>query len=559
MICLFEKEETDFTGNGIMTLEPSVCKVAEVAGGSYTLHMEHPMDKHGKYLEIIEERIIKAPVPPARVPEITLPTVTIWQTTAAANLYSVLPAYRRVAGDSRLKAVRQNPAQYAWKSYVFYTKGSYVTQSGRIYQANYGNQGYLPGGSAAGDRWRYVGAVNAETDRWELDGGTIIELLAAGAEITKIADYDADYMQVQAESGNTGYILRSSCAETETEQSGQVIPGQEIREQAFRIYRVSGEDDTQMITVEARHISYDFQGNGVLACVVSDADPMTAISRLKGALLESDNRQIVSNIGDKTLTRDWSFSNPISALLDPDSGLVPALGAQLIRNNKDFYILSNSSPRKGITIAYGKNMLGVRWSRDIGNVITRVAPRCGDGNGGWLYIDSVYVESEHSTKFAVPRIEMMNCGYDVGDEYEKADGTKITLTAESAKAQMEQDARNRFDVDGADAEEVSLEVQFVLLGDTEEYAQYRGLQTVCMYDLITVRMDRSGMEATAQITEYEYDSIRQRYNSIKAGDIKSMARRIPGYRLKKGSITYDKLGSSIVSKIKSSTNISGGE
>ena len=553
MISLFEKTATDFSGHGMMVLDPVTCTVAEVAGGSYTLHMEHPMDAEGKYLELIEERIIKAPVPPTWIPEITLPSVTVWQTTAATNLYSVLPAYRRTSGNAKIKAVRQNPSAYAWKSYVFYTAGSYVTQSGRIYYANYGNQGYLPGGAAAGDRWTDVGAVNGETDTWQQDGGTVIELLASGVQVTKIADYNGEYMQVRAASGNVGYILRSSCAETETQECGMVIRGQEIREQAFRIYKVSGEDDTQTITVEARHISYDFQGNGLFSCEVADADPMTAISRIRGALLDSDDRQILCNISGKTISKDWSFKNPINALLDPEDGMVAALGAQLIRNNRDFYILSNESPRKGITIAYGRNMTGVSWSRNIENVITRVAPRCGDGNGGWLYIDSVYVESAHSMSYRVQRTEMMNCGYDVGDEYEKADGSRITLTTESAKAQMQQDAQDRFDVDNVDAAEVSLDVEFVLLGDTEEYAQYRGLERVCLYDMITVKMDRSGLEATAQVTEYEYDSIRRRYNSIRIGDIKSMSRRIPGYRLKKGSITYDKLGNSVISKIKSAT------
>lgn len=557
MICLFEKNATDFQGNGIMTLDPIRCTVAEVAGGSYTLSMEYPMDEDGKYLAITEERIIKAPVPPTHIPEITLPNVTFWQTTAATNLYSVLPSYRRVAGDDKLKTVRQKPEQYAWKSYVFYTKNSYVTQSGSIYQANYGNQGYLPGGSAAGDRWNYIGAVNEETDKWEETGGKIIEVLAAGARITKIANYNANYMQVRAASGKVGYVLISSCEEAETEESGTTIPAQDFDHQLFRIYKVSGEDDSNTITAEAKHISYDFQGNGLFTCKITGVDPMTAVSWLKGALLDEDNRTIACNISGKTVTEDWSFWNPINALLDPDGGLVPTLGAQLIRNNADFFILSNSSPRKGITIAYGKNMLGVRWSRDTEKVITRVLPRCGDGSGGWLYIDSVYVESQHSMNYAVQRTEMMDCDCDVGSKYKDTDGVEHTYTAGTAKAKMAEDARNRFEVDNADAELVELEVQFVLIGDTAEYAQYKGLQRVNLYDLITVIMDRSGQTATAQVTEYEYDSIRRRYNSIKVGDVKSLARRIPGYRIKNGSITYDKLGNSVISKIKSSTAIEG--
>ena len=558
MICLFEKDATDFSGNGILTLDPISCVVSEVAGGSYTLEMQYPMDDAGKYLALTEERIIKAPVPPTHIPEIVLPNVTVWKTTAATSLYSVLPSYRRVPGSDKLKDVRQEPEKYAWKSYIFYTKDSYVTQSGRIYQANYGNQGYLPGGAGAGDRWRDAGAISDETDEWEQTGGKVLETLAADVQVTKIADYNANYMQVRAQSGNVGYVLRSDCVQAQTQDSDRTIAAQDFDHQPFRIYKISGEDDNQAITVQAKHISYDFQGNGLLSCKVNGVDPMTAISWIKGALLDEDNRTIACNISGKTVTQDWSFWNPINALLDPDSGLVPTLGGQLLRNNADIFILSNDNPRPGITIAYGKNMLGIKWSRDIDNVITRVLPRCGDGNDGWLYLDSVYVESPHSMSYRIQRTEMMDCGFNVGDKYEDTDGNEHTYDAASAKTKMQEEAQNRFDVDNADAEQVELEVEFLLIGDTAEYAQYKGLQTVCLYDEITVLMDRSELKATAQVTEYEYDSINRRYNSIKLGDIKSLARRIPGYRLKRASITYDKLGNTVISKIKSATNISGG-
>ena len=68
MICLYEKTATEADwgangNNGLMVLDPSVCTVHEIAGGEYTLHLEHPMDENGKFLMLIEDRLIKAPVP----------------------------------------------------------------------------------------------------------------------------------------------------------------------------------------------------------------------------------------------------------------------------------------------------------------------------------------------------------------------------------------------------------------------------------------------------------------------------------------------------------------
>lgn len=546
MICLFEKNAASFDGSGICALDPSVCTVTEVAGGSYTLHLVHPVDEYGKFAMLTEERIIRAPVPEQIIPAITLPEAKIWRTTAEARLYSVLPKVKVIPCDEDIKRVKQNPNAYAWRNGAVYKPGMLVTRNENIYRARIENYSTPVTDTST---WRYETTVAGSGNTTQITGGTSI-VIPEGTTFSKIADYDSTYMQVRTVANTTGYIARDVCEETSVSQAGQTIAPQKITEQLFRITRVGGEDDTQTITVEAEHISYDFRGNALYECKVVDAEPMTAIAVLKGALLDDDDRTIVSDISSKHITQDWSFNNPINALLDPDVGIVPNLGARLVRNNRDFYILDNSHPHKGIDIAYGHNLIGVQWSRDTKNVITRVLPRCGDGNNGYIYINNAYVESDISSKYAYPRTEMLDCGYDVGDKYTKVDGTEITLTEESAKAQMEEDARKRFTVDRVDALEVELDVQFLLVGDTVEYAQYKGLQSVNLYDEITVQMDATGMTATAQVSEYEYDCILRRYNSIHIGDVKAMQRRIPGYRLKKGSITYDKLGNSIISRIK---------
>lgn len=547
MICLFEKDATTFTGNGIAVLKPSVCTVSELAGGSYTLHLEHPTDDDGVYAMLTDERIIRAPVPPRHIPAITLPSTMIWITTESADLYSTLPATKRIPCPSDIKAVKQNPSAYAWTNGYVYQPGMLVTYNANIYRAKEENHSIAPTNATY---WNYETTVAGSGDIIEYIPGTVIETLESGVMVSKIADYNAGFIQARSQSGKTGYLSRDKCQETETPESGEVIPAQDITEQLFRIYKIKYADDQQTIIVEAKHKSYDFQGNGMLTCQMTNVEPMTAIAILRGNLVDEDERRIVSDIEGETISADWSFLNPVNALLDPDSGLVPKLGAALLRNNDDFYILSNANPRKGIRLAYGKNLSGVEWDQDSEGVITRVLPRCGDGNKGFLYLEDIYVESDISTDYAVQRFEMMNCNYSVGDEYEKPDGTTITLTEETARAQMEEDARKRFTIDKIDALLIQLEVQFLLLGDTEEYAQYKGLENVEMYDLIEVVTGKSNMTALAQVTEYEYDSILKRYNFVRAGDIKSVARKIPGYRMKRGSITYDKLGNDVITKIR---------
>lgn len=549
MIRLFEKNADSFDNNGICVLNPSVCTVSEVAGGNYELHMEYPIDENGKYAMLTEERIIVAPVPPTHIPQITLPETKVWKTIRTADLYSKLPSYRRVPCPDDIKAVKQNPSAYAWNVSRQYNKGALCTYANKIYRAKQYNFAVTPG--TTDNVWQYVTTVAGSGDTTEVVPGTVIETLEADVSIAKVADYNVTFMRARSLSGNTGYIERAKCEETTVIAEGTVVDAQDIIEQPFRIYQIYGDDETQTVTVEARHISYDFRGNALLVCKFVDADPMTAIAIMQGALVNLDDREIISDISGQTITDDWSGKNPVNALLDPGNGLVSKLGAKLIRNGKNYFILDNSSPRIGARLAYGVNLSGVNWTRNIDNVITRVMPRCDDGTGEFLYLTDLYVESDISSHYAYPRTEIMECDYKVGESYEKPDGTTETITEEIARTKMQEDARKRFDIDKVDAVEIGLEVNFLLIGDTEEYRQYRGLQNVSMYDLIAVKTGPTNMEATAQVTEYKYDSILRRFDFIKAGDITSFNRKVSGYRMMKRSITYDKLSTSLINRIKS--------
>ena len=49
MICIYESNCTDFSGNGLGVLAPFSCSVTETLNGEYELVMEHPLDRNGKW------------------------------------------------------------------------------------------------------------------------------------------------------------------------------------------------------------------------------------------------------------------------------------------------------------------------------------------------------------------------------------------------------------------------------------------------------------------------------------------------------------------------------
>lgn len=560
---LFSPKETVFTGNGLCVLSPLSCVVTEEAGGEYELEMEHPLDDYGKWELLREDYIVEAPIPPTYIPEVHMPPWEVWRTNKQTDLYTTLPSYTKAKNQGASDAINN----YKWWTAKVYQAGEYVLHMVGAYTNLYRSAGLAastdqPGGASG--IWIYVATLDGDQPaaKAQYNPGVIGETLASGELVYKISDYNSTWMQIRSLRGVTGYVKIADCT-PESSDVEQVEPARTLYTQLFRIYEVSGEEDTHSIVVRARHISYDLQGNVLYDVKLEECEPATAIANLQGSMVNDDEtqmqwgamaaparRKILTDMTEPTVTVEWSYQNPMQALLDPEEGLTGKLKAKVIRDNQDIFILDNSAPRRGPAITYGVNLRGVSWTRNTEEVITRVIPRAQDSDGNYIYLDDLYVDSDAASEYAVIRTEVLDCKYKVGQEITHLDGSKTTLSLSDVMERMLSEAEDRFYVDHCDSVSVSLEVEFVMLGDTEQYKQYRNLERLQLYDLIQIDMGRLG-KTTAQVGGYEWDCLMGRYNSISIGRVfKQSRRRLPGYRLAPGAITYSKLAPDLITYIK---------
>lgn len=557
-VVLFAPDASRFDLGGIV-LHPTACSVSEEAAGAFSLRMNHPMDPEGRWQSLLEEWIIRAPVPPYKIPEVTLPVGRIYQVKSTVTS---TPLYRQLPGYTRAETAVDDTASYAaWNVHTEYHMGDYVW-----YTYNGTDTVFVSGGTNFGSDmspgsqngiWAMVGPLkptssNPGTGTGTYSPGVIIRDMLTLEQVTYIAVYNWKYVQIRDSLGHIGYAIADDLEETSTAADPITIPARTVYTQLFRINKVDCDEDGGTVDVRARHISYDYQANGVFDCQMTEAEPATAVALLQGRLMNDDERLIACPFETPLITADWSFGNPIQAILDPDSGLVAQLKAKLLRDNSDFFILPNTTSRIGPRLSYGVNLSGVRWGRSSDGLVTRIIPRAGDGDGGFIYLDELFIDSAHIGDYAVIRTEVLDSKYSVGQEITRADGSKRTLSRSDVIERMRQEAEDRYIVDGADRITVTLDVEFVLLGDTEEYAQYRNLQRVNLYDKILVNTGHT--TAAAQVVAYDWDCLAARYNGITLGKVYSQERsRIPGYRMAKGTITYSKLSPGLIKWIRGNT------
>lgn len=327
-----------------------------------------------------------------------------------------------------------------------------------------------------------------------------------------------------------------------------IVPAEQATEQCFRIYSVAVDTASHEVTVEARHISYDFMGNmcGRLTSQMGTY-VVNALTKMRQTLFTPDDRILATNITRRVNLGDRSFVNPIKFLLDPEYGLVQRARARLVRDNNDFYLLDNDEPAdRGYEIAYGKNMTGISWSKSTDEVITRIVPLGEDADGKTLLLPEKWMDSLHIGEYPVVHTGTLAVSdakeVVVNEDDEETPSEDITpMSKDECYALMRQAAADEF-AKGCDLPDLTLEIDFIHIGDTEEYKQYRNLERVFLYDLVRIRHAPTGFVAKAQVSGYEWDALTRRYSSITVGNVFAVeSSAVAGYQLTEGAVTATKI------------------
>ena len=78
---------------------------------------------------------------------------------------------------------------------------------------------------------------------------------------------------------------------------------------------------------------------------------------------------------------------------------------------------------------------------------------------------------------------------------------------------------------------VGLDVDFVALGETEEYKKYADLEAVHLYDTVRVIAKSAGIDAAVRVTGYKWDALGRKYESVTLGEITDLKTTVYGYQL----------------------------
>lgn len=286
-----------------------------------------------------------------------------------------------------------------------------------------------------------------------------------------------------------------------------------LRDQLFEITEVV--EGEEYVEVTAMHIFYRQRANS------TTWTPSKTTQYSCAAICRNVMTNVVFDLGFDMATDctdmlwghefDYARKNLAEIFLDPESGICKRFNLSLIRDNTVFYCLKNVGYDRGFVIEDGKNLLGVERTESIEDVVTRICPlgRDADGNLVWMnYNGKNYVDSSRIGNYASPRLEIWQTDIRIGED---------DVTAENIHTKLRNAARKRFSEDKVDRPDVEMTIQFLSLGDTEEYQQYRNLDRVYLYDIIHIKDSRRGYSYEAQVIGIQHNILTGVLESVTIG------------------------------------------
>lgn len=259
------------------------------------------------------------------------------------------------------------------------------------------------------------------------------------------------------------------------------------------------------VTVEATHISYQlsyvpvkpFDAVGVLG----------ALNGLKENSLASNPFSVWTDISNSATK--YSQKEPASfrqRLGGVEGSILDCFGGEYEFDNYTVKLYAHRGIDRGVVIEYGENLTDLEQEESIDKVITGIVPFWKDSNGDKVISIETPIESEYASKYPFKRTVVK----DFSSNFEKEP------TVEQLRAYTESYIKNNC----VGVPQVSLDVSFVALEDTEEYKSL-SRERINLGDTVTVRFAELGVDAKAKVIEYKYDVLAERYDYLKIGSVRS--------------------------------------
>lgn len=319
--------------------------------------------------------------------------------------------------------------------------------------------------------------------------------------IGKLAD--AQFCTV-TEKRNGSYELKLICPadgiHAEMLEEGNIIlakPSDTMQSQPFRIYKITTPIDGKL-EVLARHISY--QLNFITVSPFTTGGCAGAMNGLKKHASSDCPFSVWTDMESKAafaVSVPASFRNCLGGM---EGSMLDTFGGEFEWDRYTVKLHKARGTDHNVHIIYGKNLTDFKMEKSIENTITGVHP--------------YWVDNETQAVMELPEKVVMVSRKSV--PYQKITVLDCTSAFQEkpSEAALREYAQDYIDMTSLTEPEVDIKIDFIQLWNTPGYEDVVQAEQVSLCDTVHVYISKLGIEASSKVTETEYDSLLERYNSI---------------------------------------------
>ena len=290
-------------------------------------------------------------------------------------------------------------------------------------------------------------------------------------------------------------------------------------DQLFRVRKIEKSDSG--IEAKAEPIFLDAKDD----CFLTDVRPTGKNGQQALDIMCAANKKYTA---ESTITRAttayYQYKNLISAINGDDSNsFVNRWGGEILYDNYKVIINERVGGDYGVELLYGKNIKadGLTEEIDMSDVVTRIYPKAYNGykmskNG---YVDSPLIDNYPTVKADAITFSDVKMREDAQEDDEK-NGVIVCDTQAELDNALIQKCRDQFAA-GIDKPKISISADMILLQDTDQYKDYKVLESVSLGDTIHCKHSKLGIVTDVRVIALEYDCIQKRVTSVELGDFKS--------------------------------------
>lgn len=284
----------------------------------------------------------------------------------------------------------------------------------------------------------------------------------------------------------------------------------------YEIFRIENTiKDLNYLRVFARQITI----SDTLDIYLRDVRPenksaLSALQYLKENSVEyTEDRQYAKDIEfysdlGSVSTAYYQGMSLYQALHDCDQSFQNRWGGEVQREGYKVSLLQREGKDRGYEIRSRKNLQGFEEDINLDNVFTRLDVRGFDTLKLPYFIDSEYLES-YDGKILTKNLKYENVKLN-GENIVADEGDIVCETEEEAYAKLAELAEKEFTENHIDQLKATYNINFVLIGDTEEYKDIKGLiEIIRKGDIVHVYEEKYGIKIAVRVVDIEFNTVKQ--------------------------------------------------